>query len=298
MDVDSDEEDPELYEQLNRQRTTVTKRTEELDQDPDAPSGIRAKERKLEEVADSVKVLRVKDDEKEADEQPKPGETKEMSALDMTATTEFCNVVETPLEKLETMRHESYAGSTLYKSQVAERAKTSKGVKAGSTGKEKKGKTDTGQIGEGFDADEEEPRNEQMEAQVLHEPALDLTAVSGIRYLRERNQLGRDQDTHASKKSDLLPLEMSVEDGDIKLEYRDDYGRVQNAKEAFRSISWKFHGKNPGKKNLERRLSRLETEVKLKSRKPEESLPTMKALKHVQHSDAKPYMVLSGANEK
>ena len=30
----------------------------------------------------------------------------------------FCNVVQTPLEKIETLIHESFRGSTLYKQQV------------------------------------------------------------------------------------------------------------------------------------------------------------------------------------
>ena len=30
----------------------------------------------------------------------------------------FCNVVQTPLEKIETLKHESFRGSTLYKQQV------------------------------------------------------------------------------------------------------------------------------------------------------------------------------------
>merc|ERR1711988_1088436 len=44
----------------------------------------------------------------------------------MTATTEFCNVVQTPLEKMETMKHEAFRGSTLYKQQATQR----KGIKA------------------------------------------------------------------------------------------------------------------------------------------------------------------------
>ena len=73
------------------------------------------------------------------------------------------------------------------------------------------------------------------------------------------------KDSHRIRKLDNRPLEMSTVDGDIKLEYRDDFGRVscpakppkahkahkalaslaevQTPKEAFRSISWKFHGK-------------------------------------------------------
>merc|ERR1719158_2552193 len=119
------------------------------------------------------------------------------------------------------------------------------------------------------------------------EEGLDLTCSSGIAYLRARAQMGRDQDSHMNRKTDNRPLEMSTTDGDIKLEYRDDFGRVQTPKEAFRAISWKFHGKMPGKKNLERRLLRLENEVKLKSMNVMEQLPTIRALRHVQKSDAK-----------
>merc|ERR1719437_339619 len=142
------------------------------------------------------------------------------------------------------------------------------------------------------------PSTEDPVVQSLQESELDLSCASGLEYLRARSQIGGDQETHRIRKLDNRPLEMSTLDGDIKLEYRDDYGRVQTPKEAFRAISWEFHGKVPGRKNMERRLLRLENEMKLKSMNPMEALPTLRALRHVQHADAKPYMVLSGANEK
>merc|ERR1711862_324449 len=138
----------------------------------------------------------------------------------------------------------------------------------------------------------------EADIEQLKEHELDMTAASGLAYLRARAQIGNDQESHKFKKRDNRPLEMSTSDGDIKLEYRDDFGRVQTPKEAFRAISWKFHGKMPGRKNMERRLLRLENEMKLKSMNPMEQLPTLRALKHMQLAEAKPYMVLSGANEK
>merc|ERR1719446_611908 len=143
------------------------------------------------------------------------------------------------------------------------------------------------------------PNQDEVSSETqLKENALDLSCASGLAYLRARAQMGNDQESHKNRKSDNRPLEMSTVDGDIKLEYRDDYGRVQTPKEAFRAISWKFHGKVPGRKNMERRLLRLENEMRLKSMDPHSALPTLRALKHVQVADAKPYMVLSGANEK
>lgn len=47
----------------------------------------------------------------------------------------------------------------------------------------------------------------------------------------------------------------------VKLEYIDDSGRLLNAKEAFRYLSHKFHGKGPGKNKIEKRLQKMEQEV-------------------------------------
>jgi len=208
--------------------------------------------------------------------------------ISMTATTEFCNVVQTPLEKMETLKHESFRGSTLYKQQVASR----KGLKVSA---QKKG---GGGAAASRDEDLANVPDREEDMSNLAEESLDLSCASGLAYLRARSQIGNDQESHKNRKSDNRPLEMSTLDGDIKLEYRDDYGRVQTPKEAFRAISWKFHGKVPGRKNMERRLLRLENEMKLKTMDVMTSLPTLRALRHVQSADAKPYMVLSGANEK
>jgi len=278
QDAGSDEEDPELYEQLSKQRRLVRR--------SDA-GAVRKGEAALAAVSDRIQVV-----EKEAEEKEKDKETAvavpDATDVSMTATTEFCNIVQTPLEKMETMKHESFRGSTLYKQQATQK----KGVKAGSAGYKK---------GEGSALIDETTANQEEEISSetqLKEHPLDLSCASGLAYLRARAQMGNDQESHKNRKSDNRPLEMSTVDGDIKLEYRDDYGRVQTPKEAFRAISWKFHGKVPGRKNMERRLLRLENEMKLKSMNPMESLPTLRALKHVQVAEQKPFMVLSGANEK
>lgn len=271
-DVGSDEEDPELYEQLSKQRRLVRR--------SDA-GAVRKGEAAIAAVSETIRAIPSPDLENE--KATSAGKVKEGELIAMTATTEFCNVVQTPLEKLDTLKHESFRGSTLYKQQAQQR----KGIKAGQK--------------RGYTLHEEAPSQpQQMEDQEapLVEEAIDLSCASGLAYLRARAQIGCDQDSHRHRKSDNRPLEMSTVDGDIKLEYRDDFGRVQTPKEAFRAISWKFHGKVPGRKNMERRILRLENEMRLKTMNPLESLPTLRALRHVQHVDAKPYMVLSGANEK
>lgn len=278
-DAGSDEEDPELYEQLSKQRRLV-RRSE--------AGAVRKGEAALTAVSERIQMIEVSvDDDKEKDIAPPVPKSKEGEHIAMTATTEFCNVVQTPMEKMETMKHESFRGSTLYKQQAAQR----KGLKASSAAQQKRGLPVDDEAATAPNAQDEDENN-------LMEESLDLSCASGLAYLRARAQIGCDQDSHRHRKIDNRPLEMSTVDGDIKLEYRDDFGRVQTPKEAFRAISWKFHGKVPGRKNMERRILRLENEMRLKSMNPVESLPTIRALKHVQRQDAKPYMVLSGANEK
>jgi U4/U6.U5 tri-snRNP-associated protein 1 len=46
----------------------------------------------------------------------------------------------------------------------------------------------------------------------------------------------------------------------VKLEYIDDNGHLLSAKEAFRYLSHKFHGKGPGKNKIEKRLKKNEQE--------------------------------------
>mmetsp|Transcript_90254 Transcript_90254/g.162746 ORF Transcript_90254/g.162746 Transcript_90254/m.162746 type:complete len:591 (+) Transcript_90254:86-1858(+) len=281
-DAGSDEEDPELYEQLSKQRRLVKR----------ADAGTAKKgEAALTQVSESILKLAEEEEEKAVDKEKEIlGVRKDgQETVALTATTEFCNVVQTPLEKVDTLKHESFKGSTLYKSQVVQR----KGVAAGEKKARKAG------LGEEAPKNAKDIEYEDTElVGTLMEEELDLSCASGLEYLRARSQIGGDQDSHKIRKLDNRPLEMSTVDGDIKLEYRDDFGRVQTPKEAFRAISWKFHGKVPGRKNMERRLLRLENEMKLKSMNPLECLPTLRALRHVQLADAKPYMVLSGANEK
>jgi U4/U6.U5 tri-snRNP-associated protein 1 len=52
-------------------------------------------------------------------------------------------------------------------------------------------------------------------------------------------------------------------EGEIHLERRDEFGRsITDPKEAFKQLSWRFHGKKPGAKKQEKRLRQLENELK------------------------------------
>merc|ERR1712050_584508 len=86
---------------------------------------------------------------------------KDADNIAMTATTEFCNVVQTPLEKMDTLKHESFRGSSLYKQQAAQR----KGLKMSS---KKAG-------GMAIDEDLSKVEDRDDDDVGLHEEGLDLS---------------------------------------------------------------------------------------------------------------------------
>uniref|UniRef100_A0A1B0CRF7 Uncharacterized protein n=2 Tax=Lutzomyia longipalpis TaxID=7200 RepID=A0A1B0CRF7_LUTLO len=79
----------------------------------------------------------------------------------------------------------------------------------------------------------------------------------------------------------------------VKLEYIDDSGRVLNAKEAFRYLSHKFHGKGPGKNKIEKRLKKSEQEgLMMKMSSTDTPLGTLNMLQAKQKETNSPYVVL------
>ncbi|KHJ94488.1 SART-1 family protein [Oesophagostomum dentatum] len=51
---------------------------------------------------------------------------------------------------------------------------------------------------------------------------------------------------------------------EVNIQYVDDKGRVMDQKDAYRELSYKFHGRNPGKKQTEKRISRRDKKEMLK----------------------------------
>uniref|UniRef100_A0A336LPB3 CSON000132 protein n=1 Tax=Culicoides sonorensis TaxID=179676 RepID=A0A336LPB3_CULSO len=81
----------------------------------------------------------------------------------------------------------------------------------------------------------------------------------------------------------------------VKLEYIDDNGHILNAKEAFRYLSHKFHGKGPGKNKVEKRLKKAEQEgLMMKMSSTDTPLGTLSMLQQKQKETHSAYVVLSG----
>ncbi|KAJ3196463.1 hypothetical protein HK101_008870 [Irineochytrium annulatum] len=84
---------------------------------------------------------------------------------------------------------------------------------------------------------------------------------------------------------------------DVNIKYTDEYGRPLDAKEAFRHLSHKFHGKYSGKMKTEKRLKKWEEEEQLKKMvNTDTPLHTASALLEKTKSASTAHVVLSVGN--
>ena len=83
---------------------------------------------------------------------------------------------------------------------------------------------------------------------------------------------------------------------DIKLDYRDEFGRKLTQKEAFRQLNYAFHGYGPGKKNQERRLKQLEEEKKLREGQSSLQTGSFKALQSAQNTTGMAHVTLGAVS--
>lgn len=83
----------------------------------------------------------------------------------------------------------------------------------------------------------------------------------------------------------------------VNIEYHDEFGRTLTQKEAFRQLSHKFHGKTSGKLKTEKRLKKLEEELKLQQMSSTDTpLGTVSALQEKTKAMGSAHLVLSIGN--
>mmetsp|Transcript_25812 Transcript_25812/g.42304 ORF Transcript_25812/g.42304 Transcript_25812/m.42304 type:complete len:608 (+) Transcript_25812:1-1824(+) len=78
---------------------------------------------------------------------------------------------------------------------------------------------------------------------------------------------------------------------EIKLEYRDDHGRLLTRKEAYRNMCYQFHGHGSSKKNQERRLKQIEREREEAKVASRQQGGTLGALKATQKATGKAFII-------
>ncbi|XP_018330146.1 U4/U6.U5 tri-snRNP-associated protein 1 isoform X2 [Agrilus planipennis] len=126
-----------------------------------------------------------------------------------------------------------------------------------------------------------------------------LAHLQAQHYSIEDKSYGEDFDRGARRERYTGPI-MDFKERDafkpnVKLEYIDDEGHVLNAKEAFRYLSHKFHGKGPGKNKIEKRLKKQQQEGLMKKMSSTDTpLGTLNMLQAKQKEMQSPFIVLSG----
>lgn len=87
------------------------------------------------------------------------------------------------------------------------------------------------------------------------------------------------------------PNEKDIElaNREIKLEYRDEHGRLLTRKEAYRQLCYQFHGHGASKKKEEKRMQQTEREIK--ERSSQASTVTLQSLKAAQKASGNAFII-------
>lgn len=102
---------------------------------------------------------------------------------------------------------------------------------------------------------------------VLEEKSLQNGLADTLHVLQSAGVLREDAERQRERAEDI-----------VSIEHVDEYGRILDAKDAYRQMSYKFHGKGPGKNKRERLLRKMVVEKASKLRGTSHP-PTLKALK-------------------
>ena len=132
-------------------------------------------------------------------------------------------------------------------------------------------------------------------AEIMGEDDQTIGITGTLNLLKKRGLLGktdysgRNKDRDPEKEMEKFPKSASDR---IKLEYRDNKGKLMTSKEAFRYGCWIFHNKKPGKKKLEKKLLKEQLDEKLKNKDASLDSKFMSFLKTEQDKSKLPYVIL------
>uniref|UniRef100_A0A3B0MZL9 SART-1 family, putative n=1 Tax=Theileria annulata TaxID=5874 RepID=A0A3B0MZL9_THEAN len=106
--------------------------------------------------------------------------------------------------------------------------------------------------------------------------------------------------SYIKQRGDYIDKKAETRSKEVQLNYIDEYGNEMTPKEAFKKISWIFHGKRPSKKKQEKMRRKIELGIlnrhfkRSVNQNPVGALPTMKALFTHQEKEQTPHITLFG----
>ncbi|CAA9987810.1 U4/U6.U5 tri-snRNP-associated protein 1, putative [Plasmodium knowlesi strain H] len=291
-DLGENEENKELYELL-QQGNTLKRRKKEMDYQKEL-----------------LKYIVINDDVKRNEETSG-------NVIKLSDASEFCRSITLPMEiqENENMAKLQKGGrglldvdaSALLREDRLSNPLGSPSVNANddmlrsSDGKKGKGKATKGDQANDGDSHEDDNNmnlnddefSQDGVSEIFNEIKLDEGLYGALEYLKTKGELNMEEKIYRNPEN--RPLHMSTSKHDIKLDYKNDSGKVMTPKETFRYISWIFHGKKQGKNKMEKKMRRMEIERRFKE-DPMGSLPTLNVLKKVQQVQKKSYFTLSNNN--
>lgn len=116
--------------------------------------------------------------------------------------------------------------------------------------------------GDGIEGEERQPNahNDEQMAFMHRQPLAASGMAAALGLLKSSGELSQEhaQEVKIGRAKDARRPEYAegLEDR-IKIEYRDSDGRLLTKKEAFRQMSYKFHGHGPGQKKQEKRMKTI-----------------------------------------
>jgi U4/U6.U5 tri-snRNP-associated protein 1 len=243
----------------------------------------------------------------------------ELSSLEFSQTGEFCKAVrakddqdaniDLPSAKLRAAKelagngHPAANSSNLNGAGEAGAAAGGQQVKTeGGAGSSSGVKLELGS-GDGNGAngdDDDDDDDDKAEEGFMHEPKASGGLGAVLEMARRRGMLAEERDV-AGRVFDQKGAGLHAYDDDgggkeptFTLDHYDEYGRKMTEKQAFRQLSWKFHGKAPSKKKMEKRM--LEREKQISDRTEDKAMKHMAALQAAQQSTKSAHVVLTGIN--
>ncbi|KMZ80895.1 hypothetical protein PVIIG_02113 [Plasmodium vivax India VII] len=295
-DLGENEEDKELYELL-QQGNSLKRRKKEMDYQKELLKYIVINEdvKKNEEVSGNV--------------------------IKLSDASEFCRSITLPMEiqESESMEKLQRGGGGLLDAEASAAlggdrssnliaplsVNASDDMLRSTDGQRGKGKSTKGGQAKGGDKDSDDDDDgndmnlsdhafsQDGVSEIFNEIKLDEGLYGALEYLKTKGELTMEEKIYRNPEN--RPLHMSTSKHDIKLDYKNDSGKVMTPKETFRYISWIFHGKKQGKNKMEKKMRRMEIERRFKE-DPMGSLPTLNVLKKVQQVHKKSYFTLSNNN--
>ena len=154
-------------------------------------------------------------------------------------------------------------------------------------------------MGDNFRSAPDDDDDDDMSAKVamLHERSTGGGMAGALEVLRGRGLLAEEAASSGRMFDQKgAGLENYKEDGEtsFNLDYHDEYGRKMTQKQAFRQLSWKFHGKGPSKKRREKRMMEMEKQMDDKGK--DRGMEYMGVLAKAQEKTKSAHVVLSGIN--